>query len=89
MNPIKTFENALRTVWNSDTPPNIKSASLKKVEEGIHQYVERARKKAGAGRDPLAECARRRAIGYLELLEKDCAYLAEACRDGVPAGAAR
>jgi hypothetical protein len=82
MNPIRSFEAAITKVWKSDLPTEAKIVNLKKVEDSIHHYVSRAETKADKGVDPLSVCARKRALGYLELLANDCAYLAESCRNG-------
>lgn len=84
MNPIRSFEAAIAKVWKSDLPTSAKITNLEKVHDSIKSYVSRASGKAKAGADPLAVCARNRAIGYLELLAKDCSFLVDSCkRQGV------
>lgn len=80
MNPIRSFEAAISKVWKSDLPIDVKVNNLQKVQGSIRSYIARAEGKSSAGGDPLAVCARQRAIGYLKLLVNDCAYLMESCR---------
>lgn len=79
MNPIRSFEAAIDKVWKSEVPAEVKVANLRKVEDSIKHYLDRADIRTNVSADPLALCARKRALGYLELLRQDCTFLANRC----------